>query len=50
MDPSNWKQATDVINLTFLQLVRDIIIEWYEQTGSWPTPSQIRSKLQSPGL
>lgn len=47
---SNWSEATEMLNLTFIQLIIDICWEWFEQYGQKPKASQVRSRMQSPGL
>lgn len=39
-----------MLNLHFIQLIIDIVVEWYGLYGVFPTASQVRSKLQAPGL
>jgi hypothetical protein len=37
------------IQLEFLRLVIEAVKEFYELTGSFPTPAQLRAKINRPG-
>lgn len=46
---SDFRQAVIAGDLETIRLIVLLVREWHEQTGTWPTATEIRVKLGRPG-